>query len=165
MPDTSIQDELDKVSIEQLHRVVLQLSGNCFELKKLCATVLVSGITIVAAFTAQRLDAAHFVAASVIATFFWFLDAQSYYYQEKLRLRMKQLAEELAQRHDPAMVVDGIGVRLSRKREQRTPRQRAWHAVFNQSMAFYWGMGAVLLLAAMGFAMGVVHSLPPQKAI
>ena len=38
---TVTEDELDKISIEQLHAVVLELSKNCFELKELGALILI----------------------------------------------------------------------------------------------------------------------------
>ena len=39
-PEDADEDSLDKEQIDQLHAVTLQVSSNCFELKKLCATGL-----------------------------------------------------------------------------------------------------------------------------
>jgi hypothetical protein len=60
-PGTSA-DELDREQIEQLHAATLKASDSCFELKKLCATVLVPTATVVAVFTDKRLNEAVFIA-------------------------------------------------------------------------------------------------------
>jgi hypothetical protein len=117
MPDDELRDELDKASIDQLHKAVLQISGKCFKIKKLCVTVLISAATLLATFTDKKLDLSLFVGGLIGVSFFWLLDAQNYYYQEKLRARMKKLGEDIASRHLPHLRVDGIGMPLSEKRE------------------------------------------------
>ncbi|CAA9366999.1 MAG: hypothetical protein AVDCRST_MAG68-4953 [uncultured Gemmatimonadetes bacterium] len=151
MTDPEFQDELDKISIDQLHKAVLQLSGNCFEIKRLCVTVLIAAGTLIATFTNKRLDASLFVAGGVIVSFFWLLDVQSYYYQEKLRARMKELAEDIAKRHSPKIEVDGVGMPLSEKRENWRPGPRAFHAATNASMGFY------LLLVLLMLVLGILY--------
>lgn len=89
MTERTTASELDLKSIDQLHALVLELSKNCFELKKLCATILVSGSVLIATFTDKRLDYAFFGAGAIVILFFWILDSQSYYYQDKLRAVMK----------------------------------------------------------------------------
>jgi hypothetical protein len=165
MIDPAIQDELDKTSITQLHSVVLQLSGNCFELKKLCVTVLVSAGTLVATFAGWRIDAALLGTGAVVTSFFWILDGQSYYYQEKLRARMKNLADRIAARGEvtSALGNDGVGAVLSEERAQWNSRERGRHALLNQSMAFYWMLIALLILLALLFHFDLVHTLAPQK--
>ena len=51
-----ILDQQDMKSIDQLHQVVGQFSTNCFEAKKLSATVLVSAFVFFVTFS-KRLDA------------------------------------------------------------------------------------------------------------
>ncbi|MBB4635696.1 hypothetical protein [Longimicrobium terrae] len=153
MQPESGQDELDKISIDQLHKAVLQLSGNCFEIKKLCATVLVSASTLVTTFTNRQLDASLFVGGGVITLFFWMLDGQSYYYQEKLRAQMKKLAEHIADRDKQKVTVLGVGMPLTEERENWNVVQRSFHAAFNGSMLFY-----VLLLIIM-LGLGTLYSV------
>lgn len=161
--ERQFKDEIAKLSIDQLHKAVLQFSGNCFELKKLCVTVLVSAGTLIATFTQRQLDTSIFVAAATIVLFFWILDAQSYYYQEKLRAEMKNLAEEIAARHKASLVVEGIGMPLTEKRENWPVRQRSLHALFNGSMAFYVLLVLLVLITGMLYRWGMIVS-PPVPA-
>jgi hypothetical protein len=157
MPDDELRDELDKVSIDQLHKAVLQISGNCFEIKKLCVTVLISAATLVAIFTNKKLDLAFFVGSLIGVSFFWLLDAQNYYYQEKLRTRMKELGEGIASRHLPHLSVDGIGMPLSEKREERSTRERVAASLLNYSMIFYLLLAVVIALLLVAYLSGSIR--------
>jgi hypothetical protein len=161
---TDFEDELAKVNIDQLHRTVLQIGGNCFEIKKLCATTLVAAVTLVAAFTNKQLDAALWVGAGLATLVFWVLDAQSYYYQEKLRARMKTLAEARARVHAPHLDIDGVGMPLDEHRKRWNPRERAVHAFWNPSMAFYWILLVLVVLIAVLHGFGVIHSSPTPSS-
>jgi hypothetical protein len=59
-------DDLDRVQLDQLHVATLKASDSCFELKKLCATILVPTISLVAVFTDKRLNLAVFVAGVLL---------------------------------------------------------------------------------------------------
>jgi hypothetical protein len=122
--DPQFKDEMDKLQIDQLHKVVLELAKNWFELKKLCITVLVSAATLIAVFTTQKLDAALFVGCGIIVLFFYVADAQSYYYQEKIRIRMRELAIGLTKRHSRQIEVPGMGMPLEQRRinQARVPQ-------------------------------------------
>ena len=141
-----MRDKLDEAQIEQLHKAVTQFGANCFELKKLCVTVLFAATTLLATLTEKQLDTAFFVASFIAVLVFWLLDAQSYYYQEKLRARMKTLAERIGARHGLVEYTDGVGMPLSEERENRRVVLRAVRALFNWSMFFY-GLIAVLIAA------------------
>ena len=156
--ELEVRDELDKVSVDQLHKVVVQLGTNCFELKKLCVTVLLGAATLIATFTRKQLDESFFVASFVAVLLFWVLDAQSYYYQEKLRARMKDLAEDIARRHQMGHVVDGVGMPLTKRREERTVRQRVVAALFNWSMFFYAALSVLVLILAWLYALGAIQT-------
>ena len=131
------QDDLDTQSINQLHAVVLEMSKSCFELKKLCATVLGTWMTLIASFTKQSLDPSLLVGATLVIAFFWIADAQSYYYQEKVRIRMKQLQEGLLHRSSGLRLVDGVGMPITMQRSSRSHWRRVCHSAFNWSMTFY----------------------------
>ena len=154
------QDDLDQQSITQLHSVVVELSKNCFELKKLCATVLGSSLTLLAAFTAQRIDVVFFAGSAVIIVFFWMADAQSYYYQEKIRIRMKALQSAMLERSAANLIFDGVGMPVSATRQSSPTPQRVVHAIFNWSMTFYFGLLIIDLIVLLSYAVGVLHSKP-----
>jgi lipid-A-disaccharide synthase-like uncharacterized protein len=141
------QDEFDQDSITQLHEAVIELSKSCFELKKLCAAVLGVAMTLIAALTKQDLDPAMFVGGALLITFFWIADAQSYYYQDKLRGKISLLQREIAKRN--GLTVPGGGA-VSLKRQERGAIPRAFLSLFNFSMLFYFGLfviDAVLFVA------------------
>jgi hypothetical protein len=156
MLDDEFRDELDKASIDQLHKAVLQISGNCFEIKRLCVTVLISAATLISVFTEKKLDLSLFTGSFMAIMFFWLLDAQNYYYQEKLRARMKELGEGLASRHLPTLKVDGIGMPLSDKREERSTRERVVSSLANYSMIFYLLLALVNSLLLVAYLSGLI---------
>ncbi|HEX6095136.1 MAG TPA: hypothetical protein VF432_02340 [Thermoanaerobaculia bacterium] len=152
------RDKLDEAQIEQLHKAVTQFGANCFELKKLCVTVVFAAATLLATLTGKQLDAAFFVGALIAIVVFWLLDAQSYYYQEKLRARMKKLAEGIGARHALIEYTDGVGMPLSEARENRSPSGRAIHALFNWSMFFYMVLGCVVAILLALYLGGIIDN-------
>jgi hypothetical protein len=155
---TMTQDDLDQQSITQLHGVVLELSKNCFELKKLCATVVSTSLTLLAAFTAHRIDSVFFAGSAVIITFFWMADAQSYFYQEKIRIRMKTLQESLLRRNAPNLIVDGVGMPVSSARQSSSTAHRVFRSIFNWSMSFYYGLLVIDSAAILAHLTGGLNS-------
>ena len=144
--------ELERMQIDQLHEVVLQLSKNCFEIKKLCLTVLVSALVIISGFTSRQLDLSVFLGAAAVVAFFYLLDAQSYYYQRKIRLRMRDLVSN----GRPGVVCIGMPVGQT----STAKRDVAWRALFNASMLFYVVLvvcDAILLLLYLN---GFLSSFP-----
>lgn len=158
MDSQSFHDEIDQTNIEQLHKAVLQLSNNCFELKKFCVTVLISASTLIATFTNKQLDPFIFVAGIFVVIFFWILDSQSYYYQEKLRARMKELASNIAKRNSPQLVIDGVGMPLDKRRMERKPSERILASLFNWSMVFYLILFILMAIIGMLYSYGYLYS-------
>jgi len=147
-------------SITQLHSVVIELSKSCFELKKLCAAVMGSSLTLLAAFTAQRIDFSFFMGGAVIIVFFWIADAQSYFYQEKIRIRMKSLQEAMLQRSSAKLIFDGVGMPVFSSRQSSPTTQRVLHSIFNWSMTFYYGLLAIDTALFLTYILGGLHSKP-----
>lgn len=152
------RDKLDEAQIEQLHKAVTQFGANCFELKKLCVTVLFAAATLLATLTGKRLDGAFFVASFIAVVVFWLLDAQSYYYQEKLRARMKRLAESIGARHGLVAYTDGVGMPLSEARENRSVVLRAVRALFNWSMFFYGVIAIIITVLLSLYLAGLIDN-------
>jgi hypothetical protein len=152
---SSIEDELDKISIDQLHANVLSFSKNCFEVKKLCLTVLVSASVLMASFTDDALDHALFVGGLIVISFFWVLDAQTYYLQRFLRHKMRELEAGILARNGSEARAEGIGVEVEERFTERRLRLRSY---FNESMAFYALLAAIDVAIWALFAVGVIES-------
>jgi hypothetical protein len=133
---TLTADDLDREQLEQLHAATLNASDSCFELKKLCATVLVPAGTLVALFTGKRLDVSVFVAGLLVITAFWLADAVGYYYQRSLRNFMVPIWQRRAER------IPG-GYDNVPKRKKIDPAR----AMFNWSMTYYLILALVVGLA------------------
>lgn len=136
---TVTPDDLDREQLEQLHAATLRASDSCFELKKLCATVLVPTATLISVFTDERVNIAMFVAAALVVTGFWIADSFSYYYQRKLRAAMRVIWLRRGARLEPPYVDVPAPLRVS-----------WWRAGLNTSMVFYLILGLIL---AVGFAL------------
>lgn len=142
-------DELDKEQLTQLHNATLKVSDTCFELKKLCATVLVPTATLLALFTDKTLDSSVFIAAILVIVAFWLADSTGYYYQRKLRNAMTPLWQRRADRCAVAYAF--------------VPQPKpvnAWRSAFNLSMSFYLILGILVGLGFALYGMDLIGSAP-----
>jgi hypothetical protein len=149
-------DALDKEQIDQLHAATLQVSGNCFELKKLCAAVLVAAGTLIVTLSDRKLADGLFVGGLVIVLVFWTADAQSYFIQAKLRVRMKDLQRVRTRRLGElnGYPADGVGLPIV---IQRARWRRIMHSFFNASMLYYFLVAAVLASVWVAYARGTIQ--------
>jgi hypothetical protein len=144
---TVTADDLDREQLEQLHAATLKASDSCFELKKLCATVLVPTGTLVVVFTDKRLNVAVFVAGLLVITAFWLADAVGYFYQRKLRVVMTMIWLRRAAR------CPGGYDYVPEPRKVGPTR-----AAFNASMTYYLILAVLVGAAFLLFELGVIRS-------
>ncbi|MFI9504612.1 hypothetical protein [Nocardia sp. NPDC052566] len=142
-------DDLDREQIEQLHRATLSASDSCFELKKLCATVLVPTGTLIVLLNDKKLDASVFVAGLLVIAAFWLADAVGYYYQRKLRVAMNSIwvrrAARCPETYNNIPSVCPVG---------------PLRAAFNSSMLYYLILALLVVLAFSLFEAGLIVSAP-----
>jgi hypothetical protein len=143
-------DDLDKELLDQLHQATLKASDSCFELKKLCATILAPTVTVVTIFLSKRLDQAVFLVGLLVVLAFWLADAVGYYYQRKLRASMSDVWKRRASRCDEPY-----------SDYPKTSSVRWFSAAFNYSMIYYAILGGLLLVGLLLFAFGLIHSDMP----
>lgn len=142
MPDQNgpSADDLDKEQLDQLHAATVKAADSCFEIKKLCATVLVPAGVLVATFSDKQLSTAVFATGFLIIFAFWIADAFSFYYQRRLRVLMQQVwtrrAERCHERYEHVQEVESVG----------------WfRAAFNSSMVYYLLLGIVVSTALLAY--------------
>lgn len=139
-------DSLDKELLEQLHAATLKASDSCFEIKKLCATVLVPTGTLVAIFSGRQLGTAVFVAGLLAVALFWLADSVGFYYQRKLRSVMNSVWERRAERCEEAWEAPN------------TPRVGPLGSAFNRSMTFYALLGIPITIGLVLYWTGVIST-------
>ncbi|MEV1291952.1 hypothetical protein [Pseudonocardia sp. NPDC049635] len=144
-------DDLDKELIDQLHAATLKASDSCFEIKKLCATVLVPTGALVAVFSERSLNVAVFIAGIFVILFFWLADAVGYYYQRRLRATMNIAWERRAARCEETW------------RPPNTSSVSPLRAAFNGSMTFYALLATPVAIALLFFVTGSIHSPIPSQ--
>ncbi|WP_156896003.1 hypothetical protein [Vibrio ezurae] len=129
------KNEIDRISIEQLHESTLQISNQCFEYKKLCVTVIGVIVTALLKFSeSSSLTEIAFICL-VIVLGFWCCDSIAYYYQKSNRILMGKLTIGIKERH---------GIEVSTAPAQGL----SWFkAIFNPSMALYMYIAVMCLLA------------------
>ncbi|TXK39983.1 hypothetical protein [Nonomuraea sp. C10] len=138
-------DDLDKEQIDQLHAATLKASDSCFELKKICATVLVPASSLVSLLSGQKLNGAVFVSALLIITAFWLADAVGYFYQRKLRANMTRIWQRRA-----ARCPDGY------EHIPAPQRVGAFRSAFNSSMIYYLLLSSLVGLAFLLYFLGFI---------
>jgi len=140
-------EDLDREQIEQLHAATLKASDSCFELKKLCATVLVPAATLVAVFTDKHLNDAVFVAGMLVIAAFWLADSVGYFYQRSLRSAMTEIWVRRAAR-----------CREGYDHVPPSAKVGPLRAAFNSSMIYYLILALLVGGAFLLFRTGIIGS-------
>lgn len=146
VPDGPSPDALDKEQLDQLHAATLKAADSCFELKKLCATVLVPAGVLVATFSDKKLNPAVFVTGFVIIFAFWVADAFSFYYQRRLRVLMKDIWIRRA-----ARCAEGY------RHIQEVAPVGWFRAAFNTSMIYYLLLALVVGVASAAYSLDLLQ--------
>ncbi|VVO02960.1 hypothetical protein PS720_02795 [Pseudomonas fluorescens] len=141
----SLEDELDWKMVDQLHSAVSQISGFCFESKKLCVSIEFIVVGIIASFTKDSsgnsaLDHSIFVAALLIPLCFWFLDSVAYYYQSKLRVKMEEIRGDIAKRSNNKSIMSIGHPFIEKNRTGLSQFIQVRKACLNHSMWLYFLM-------------------------
>lgn len=89
------EKEIYQNKMLQLHNATLQFSKNTLEIKKLFATVVIGFFTITTGLPKNIAIEKQILILIVLTVLFWVLDAQSYYYQKKLRKQMEALENKI----------------------------------------------------------------------
>ena len=134
----SFEDELDWNLLDQIHKVVLQISSFCFRTKQICLTVDIAVIGILIKLTENKLDTSIFVSGFVIPALFWFLDSIAYFYQVKLRGIMDSIRERLKERNAENLILDNTNSVIAKERISKPLKIHILYSLFNHSMWFYF---------------------------
>lgn len=131
------EDEIDWVSVKQLHESTLHISNQCFEYKKLCVGII--GVLAAALFklklgTPMSLSVISGVCA-VIGIGFWCCDSIAYFYQKSNRILMNEITSKIKARNMPC--------ELSSDKVKKS-----WVKAFlNPSMSLYFYILAICFVA------------------
>jgi hypothetical protein len=144
-------DTLDQLRIDQLHAATLKASDSCFEMKKMCASLVVATGTLVSVFTNKDLSRGVFVAGLAVILAFWLADSVGYFYQRRLRSVMDALILQRANRC------------ATYYQFQAATPVPAWRAAFNGSMAFYLLLATLIAVAWAGWEFGAFSGIAPNS--
>lgn len=125
-----IEIDLKMKELDQLHNVTLQFSKNSLEIKKIYISLIIGVTTLFIKINESKLDISLYIIISAISILFWFLDSQNYYYQEKLRHRMKKVKRDLKGNGSTG----GMGIPLEEQRTLNTLKRRS---IINWSNSLY----------------------------
>lgn len=129
-PTINNNDENNKLffaKYEQLHNATLNFSKTCFELKKLCVTIIMGIITISISLNEDIPELVLMCIIATITILFYILDVFTYYYQDSLRSKMFFLEKTFK---DTNNLPQEAG---NNKHEKR----RKLRSLFNWSMLIY----------------------------
>lgn len=131
---TNRERKVYEAKIQQLHNATLQFSKNTMEIKKLFVTVIIAFFTIVSGLENPIFDRkTQIIILGMLTLLFWGLDAQSYYYQKKLRQQISTLENKLMGNEDTCC--------------ERTKCKDLLQSIFNASMFIYYICTILLMIA------------------
>jgi len=137
----SCSDEIDHAIADQMHAAALQISKTCFDLKKLCVSVLGACMVIMIKFTANKVDHSIFAVGTALVLGFWVSDATSYFYQKALRLAIDHRFKTIADRNGEKYPLTSSSPAILK-------------ALFNMSMSLYFVLFAILVTTWFAFRCG-----------
>lgn len=146
--EKDIKDEIKLDNIKQIHSAVLQFSSNTMEIKKLFISVLIAYFTIMAGMI-TKISISTNLAIKILATIvglFWILDAQSYYYQKKLRRVITKLQNELIEKAEKADITENTGSSMKTLQRLKVFVGHVLKSMFNMSMFIYYLIIAALII-------------------
>jgi hypothetical protein len=146
------EDALDLKTLDQLHNTVLEFNKTSQELKKMCVGLITAVPALIFAITDSKLDASVFVAGLLIAASFWIADAYTYYYQDKIRVRMASIVASIRERNDLTNSDAGTGISIA----GRTERDRLRRSFFNPSQLVYGLLATIAGVLWLAFALGAI---------
>ncbi|HHQ6632629.1 TPA: hypothetical protein ACSTL1_005275 [Serratia fonticola] len=125
------RDELDWVSVNQLHEATLQMSKSCFEFKKICVGLIGAALAVLVKLTDGRLEHSYFLIPLLVCFGFWIADFSAYYFQRKTRIAMSKKLTAIAERN-------------SIQDYQPENLTASWFsAAFNHSMSLYYALAVI----------------------
>lgn len=137
--------------IDQLDSAILQFSNNTIAIKKLCASILVAVITIILKINENKIDNSIYISSVLTFLIFWFIDANSYYYQKKLRVKMSMVIEQLTKNE---IFCNGFEMPLNKKNNLLPKIKKHWDSFFNWSQLFYI-LGIIITIILFNFRVGL----------
>lgn len=139
----SILDEQSKITIDQLHKTVLNISSQCFEIKKICIITLTTISTLIKAFIKNPSTFEIILFCFFITILFFIVDAFMYYYQKSLRRLMILEENKIYERHD-------IEKQNFRKEGDKPD---IFYSFFNKSQTLYY----ILILIFIVFMIKILY--------
>jgi hypothetical protein len=127
-------DEIDWKIVDQLHDATLKISGDCFEYKKLCVSVIAAVVALMTKFDGNHDLKFIFIICALVCVGFWVSDATAYYYQRILRRTMTRKINSIAARHAVPL-------------ERDIDPPSLLSAVFNRSMTLYFALLIIIIIA------------------
>lgn len=131
-------DDLKLKEIDQLHSAVSEFSKKCFETKKFFITTLMAITTFMLDVKSNKsISIQYLLIVLFTIVLFWTLDAQAYYYQEKLRIKMNHIANII--RLERGLKEEhGFGIKMKKKRlENSCILKKILRSLFNSSQYVY----------------------------
>lgn len=155
----SLSDEIDFKIVDQLHSAASQISGFCYEIKKLCVATLFIALTFIVKFTNNRLDSSIFISSYCMIFSFWFLDAVSYYYQVKLRGKILTTINNIKERNKEIKEIKGTDdgdMIIERSRIESKLSKKIFQAGINHSMWLYLLLTIFSVIANILYIFGII---------
>jgi len=150
----TLDDEIDWTQANQYHSAALQISQKSFEIKKLSIVTITAVLTLLANFTENKIDLSFFISAYLMALLFWFLDSVTYYFQEKLRIKISQHLSSIKSRNK-GLVDNSLNTYVIDP--ERIKQNRFKKAVFNHSLWLYYILIILNTVVLITFKLGWIN--------
>jgi hypothetical protein len=133
----SIEDQIDWKIIDQIHAETMNFSKTSLELKKLFFLLISIAVPSLFKISGDRVELSLFITLYLLSITFWSLDSFTYFYQEKLRLKMDQHFTRIRNRNADVPILSETSVDQFSISNNSSPFKKIKKSVFNPSVQLY----------------------------
>lgn len=153
----SLEDQIDWKVIDQLHAATLNFSNASLELKKMFFILVGIAVPTLIKLASNKLDLSLFITLYILTIAFFFLDSFTYFYQEKLRVKMDKCFNGIRSRNIDPLVISNNPEKDFAIESNRKKGNRAWHSMYNSSVMFYYAIFALNTIGFVLFELGFIQ--------
>lgn len=154
--EIKLENTLDLKEIDQLHNSVLNFSKASIQIKGMLISLAAILAPILINLANNKLDYSLFVGMYLIIVVFWILDAFTYYYQEKLRFKMRNGFNAIRERSGLDCSKGKNKSYIISREEKQGQFCKVFHAFINLSQVFYYLLVLLNTLALCLFIFGLI---------
>lgn len=133
----SIEDQIDWKVIDQLHTETMNFSKTSLELKKLFFILVSIAVPSLFKLSDERIEISLFITLYLLSITFWSLDGFTYFYQQKLKLKIEEHFNKIRNRNSDVPILSESSVNQFAIFNNKSVLSNLKKSLFNPTVQLY----------------------------